>query len=261
MTVGKKNFTTIETMKRITFILTLAICLTSCDNFQTNKSVSILTGDIRADLKNLIPEGKHMADIMDGVRQSPRQATLTKKFQDGIKDNYEWFVEYIKSVPEGQPMPYNEKLNMTKEEYDELMGYLNSSEIVSTGKENIEVEIKKETIYFKAKGKLAGYDSLMIDLKSNTALYGQYKMLFSDTSNITSDKNGLRSKWKGYTWSFEEPKGLNADDLKDPGNLKMKQYKLTVGQLEKSGKTYLSLKGREIQDGAKTVDFELPIVF
>jgi hypothetical protein len=248
-------------MKRIVFILTLLTFLTGCGNSQTNNSTTQLTGDIGTDLKNLIPKGKHIADIMDGVRQNPRQATLTKKFQNGIKNNYEWFVEYMKPVPEGEPMPYHAKLGMTKEEYDELMGYLNNIEIVSTGKENIEVEIKNDTIYFKSQGKLSDYDSLKIDLKGNTVLFGQYIMPFSDTSNITNDKNGLRSKWKGYTWKFEEPNDLNLDDLKDLSNLKMKQYKFTIGRLEKNGKTYMSLKGREIEDGEKTVEFELPVIF
>jgi hypothetical protein len=41
----------------------------------------------------------------------------------------------------------------------------------------------------------------------------------------------------------------------------MKQYKLTIGKLDKNGKTYLSLKGREIENGARTVNFEIPVQF
>lgn len=40
-------------------------------------------------------------------------------------------------------------------------------------------------------------------------------MVFADTANIVDDKNGLRSKWKGYTGRFEEPNDINPDDLKD----------------------------------------------
>ena len=257
----KKPTLQFNAMKRIAFILTLTIFLASCSNSQINQNTSRLTGDIRNDLKNLLTEGSHTADIMDGIRQNPRQAALTTKLQSGIKNNYEWFVEYIKTVPEGEPMPYHAKLGMTKEEYEELMGYLNNIEILSTGKENISVELKNDTISFKSKGKLSKYDSLKIDLKNNTVLFGQYKMLFADTSDITDDKNGLRSKWKGYNWRFEEPADLTVDDLKDYGNLKVKQYTLTVGRLEKNGKTYMSLKGREVKEGVKTVDFELPVIF
>lgn len=250
-----------KAIKRIIHLIVLTIFLTSCSNSQTSKNTTQLTGDIGTDLKTLIPTGKHTADIMDGVQQNPRQATLTKKFQDGIKNNYEWFTEYMKTVPEGEPMPYHTKLGMTKEEYEELMGYLNNIEIVSTGKENIEVEIKNDTIYFKSIGKLAGFDSLKIDLKGNTVLFGQYKMQFSDTSNITNDKNGLQSKWKGYNWKFEEPTDFSLDNLKDLSTFNMKLYKVTIGRLEKNGKTYMSLKGQEVEKGEKIIEFELPIIF
>lgn len=91
--------------------------------------------------------------------------------------------------------------------------------------------------------------------------YGQYKMPFSDTINITTDKNGLRTKWKGYSWEFEEPKDIDISDLTDLESLSIKQYKFTIGRLEKDGKTFMSLKGREIEDGVKIVDFELPVRF
>jgi hypothetical protein len=257
---SNKNHATIpKSMKQTIAVLTIIVCLTGCTNSQTNTSQ--LTGDIGTDIKNLIRNGDHMVDIMDGVKQNPRQAALTVKFQGGIKKNYEWFIEYIKTVPAGEPMPFHSKLGMTKTEYDELMGYLNDIELVSTGKENIKVELNNDTIYFKAKGKLSDYNSLKIDLKSNVVILGQFKMVFADTSNVTDDKNGLRSKWKGYTWRFEEPNDLNLDDLKELGNLKMKQYKFTLGRLDKNGKTYMSLKGREIEDGVKIVDFELPVIF
>ena len=86
-------------------------------------------------------------------------------------------------------------------------------------------------------------------------------MSFADTLNITTDKNGLKSRWKGYSWKFEVPKNLDIADLKDLSTLNMIQYKFTIGRLEKNGKTYMSLKGREVEDGAKTVDFELPVQF
>jgi hypothetical protein len=232
-----------------------------CTHSQTNNSLPGFTGNIAADLKMLLPEGKHLADMMDGVKQNPRQASLSKKLQDSIQANYEWFADFLKTVPDGEPMPYHPKLGITQEEYEELMSYFKNIEIVSTGKENITIEIKNDTIYFKSRGKMADLDSLRIDLKNNTVYYGAYMMPFSDSLNIKTDKNGLRSKWKGYTWIYEEPKDLELDDLKDLSNLQMKQYKLTVGRLEKNGKTYMSLKGREIEDGAKTVEFELPVMF
>lgn len=193
-------------MKQIYYTFTLLIFLTSCANSQTTNSQKKLTGNIQSDLKTLLPNNKVTADIMDGVLQNPRQVELMKKFQSAIKENYDWFLEYMKTVPEGEPMPYNAKLGLTKEEYTELMAFMNNVEVVSTGKEEIVIEIKDNFIRFKSHNKLAGLDSLIIDLKSNIVTFGQYKMTFADTLNITTDQNGLKSKWTGYSWKFEDPK-------------------------------------------------------
>lgn len=246
-------------MKTIIALLTIIVLSTGSTNSQTNSSQ--LTGDISIDLKNLLPDGQYIADIMDGIKQSSRQVELAAKFQKNISKNYDWFVDYMKTIPEGEPMPYHKKLGLTKSEYEEFINSLNDIEIVSTGKENVMIEVKNDTINFSSKGKLSNYNLLKIDLKDNTVIYRELKMTFSDTSNITNDKNGLRSKWKGYNWKFEEPNDLSFDDLKDLENLKMKRYSLTIGRLEKNGKTFLSFKGREINVGVKIVDFELPIIF
>lgn len=248
-------------MKQTYYILTFLIFLTSCGNSQSTNSQKKLTGNIQSDLRTLLPNTKVKADIMDGVLQSPRQVELTKRFQTAIKENYDWFLEYMKTIPKGEPMPYNAKLGLTKEEYTELIGFMNNVEVVSTGKEDIFIQIKDDFIRFKSYNKLAAFDSLMIDLKKNIVIFGQYKMVFADTLNITTDQNGLKSKWTGYSWRFEDPKNLDISNLKNQSTLKMIHYKFTIGQLEKNGKTYMSLKGREVKGGTKTIDFELPVQF
>lgn len=248
-------------MKQICSLALFLIFFTMIGCSQTNISSSKLTGNIENDLRILLPTGKVHADIMDGVSQTPRQLELTKKFQTSIKQNYEWFVDYMKSIPKGQQMPYHVNLGLTKREYDELQVLMDNIEVVSTGVEDISIQIKNDIVHFKSQHKLSALDSLTIDLKRNIVSFGQLKMLIADTLNVTSEKNGLKSKWTGYSWAFEEPQNLDVNQLKDVSSLKIKQYKLTIGRLAKNGKTYMSLKGREIDGGAKIVDFELPILF
>jgi hypothetical protein len=248
-------------MKRIPYLILLLVFLTSCGHSQTNTSHDKLTGNLKRDLLLLLPNGTIKVDIMDGVHQDPRQVELSKKLQSSVKQNYVWFVDYMKTVPQGQPMPYHVNLGLTKEEYGELMGYMDNIEVVSTGAEEISIQTTDDVIHFKSRGKLSLLDSLKIDLKNNIVLFGRLKLPFGDNLNITSEKNALKSKWAGYRWVLEEPKDFGPDKLKDLNNLKMKQYKLTLGKLEKTGKTYMSLKGREIENGARTVDFEIPVLW
>lgn len=247
--------------RHTSYLILFMVFFSGCMQAQTTISDQKLTGDIKKDLISLLPIGTVKADIIDGVQQNPRQIELTKKLQSSITQNYEWFVDYMKAVPPGEKMPYHVKLGLTKEEYDELMDLMDNIEMVSTGTENIAVQIKNDIIYFKSQNKLSKLDSLTIDLKNNMVSFGQIKIPFADKLNITSDKNALKSKWMGYSWILEEPKDLDINAMKDLSNLKMRQYKLTIGRLEKNGKTYMSLKGREIENGVKTVDFELPVQF
>jgi hypothetical protein len=185
----------INLMRQIYYIITLLTFLTSYGNSQTINSKIPLTGTMKNDLKALLPTGKVNADIMDGVKQNPRQMELAKRLQISVKQNYNWFLEYMKSVPKGEPLPYNSKLGLTKEEYAELQGFMDDIETVSTGKEDMYIELKNDIINFKSNNKLSKLSSLSLDLKNNIAIFGQIKMKFSDTINVKTDKNGLKSKW------------------------------------------------------------------
>lgn len=237
------------------------LLLANCSSSQPTDKRPLITGNITTDVNNLLPEGKVQVDVMDGIKQNPRQEELTKKFQTGIQQNYEWFVDYMKTVPEGEPMPYHKNLGLAESEYKELQGYMNDIELVSSGKSDITIKKNKNIIEFTASGKLQLLEAVKIDLSKNIVVVGEYELPFSDTANITTDTNGLKSKWKGYTWKLEEPKDMDLNALKNLQSLKAKQYKFTIGRLDKTGKTFISIKGQEIENGAKQVSFELPLIF
>jgi len=248
-------------MRQIILLFSLTVFIISCRNSPLTNKPGPLTGNIKTDLEILLQKGNHIVDIMDGVKQTPRQGALMKKFQDAIATHYDWFVEYVKDVPEGQLLPYHENLGLSKEEYEEFTNYVVNMEVISSGTTDIEIRHKNDFIYFKAKGKLNELNSLRIDLKNNTVIFGDYTMKFSDSLKVTDEKNGLRTRWKGYIWKFEEPGNVTVENMKDLGNLKLKEYEFTVGRLEKNDKTYMRFKAREVEDGAKTVEFEIPISF
>lgn len=232
------------------------VLLASCKG---NKSVAqkpALTGEVKTDVVNLLPAGKVTAEVLDSIRVSPRQAELTKKFQEGVQKNETWFASYMQSVPEGQPMPYHANMGLSKAEYEELQGFAETTDVISSGNEEITIEKKGEVIEFKAQGKLEVLNHVKIDLKTNTVKVGELDLPFADKDEITTDKNGLKSKWKGYTWSFEDTNGSE-----DPQTLSAVIYKVTIGQLEKNGKTLLKIKGVEMEEGEKSVEFDLPVVF
>ncbi len=107
-------------MKKIIFILISILLLTSCGDAQSDRKLIDFTGKVENDINKFFSENSVVADIMDGIKQNPKQAELTAKFQAGIRENQEWFMVYIKTVPEGEPMPYHPNLGMTNDEYNEF---------------------------------------------------------------------------------------------------------------------------------------------
>lgn len=216
---------------------------------------------MQKDINRLLPAGEVMVDVMDSINQNQRQQELMQKFQTAVQQNYDWFVDYMKTVPTGQPMPYHKNLGLTESEYAEMQSSFNDVELFSSGKEKVTIQKENNIIQFKASGKLELLNYLKIDLNNNIVTFLNYQLSFSNTANITTETNALKSKWKGYNWKMEEPKDIDWESIKDLQTINIKQYKFTLGQLKKNNKTWLYLKGREIEKGENQVNFELSIIF
>jgi hypothetical protein len=241
-------------------IISIFYCLSSCSFSQTSKDVNKLSGNPVSDLQMLLKKGVHTANIMDSVVQTPEQLRIIMKFQKSVQANYTWYIDFLKKIPEGQPLPYDERLGITKEEYNVILTMNDHTIIVSSAKENLTITSEGNFIHFKGTGRLVVFDSIKINIKNNYIQFLKYQIPFIDTVRINNDKNGLKSKWFGYSYKLEEPKKLTPDDLKDLKNLQYKQFKLTVAQLESTGKTYLDFSATVIENGMKTVEIRVPII-
>lgn len=178
-------------------VLASILLFVNCGESQIDTTRPEITGNLRVDINNLLPEGSFVADRMDGLNQSPRRAELQLKFQEGIRENYEWFADYLKTASEGEPLPYHTNFGLTEHEYKELQGLMNDIELISTGKYEIEIIKKGSAITFKAEDKLGLLELVEVNLDGNTVIVNKFNLAFSDTVNVTDADNGMRSKWKG----------------------------------------------------------------
>lgn len=248
-------------MIRKVLIVGMFYCLSACTFSQTSKDVEKLSGNPISDLPFLLKKGTHKADIMDSIVQTPEQLRILGKFQKAIQENYTWYIEFLKTVPEGQPVPYDGKLGITQEEYKVISTMNEHTSVVPSAKEDLTIIHKDDFIYFKGTGRLMVFDSLKIDLLHNNIQFLDYQIPYSDTIRITDEKNGLKSKWFGFAYKLEVPKGLTLDDLKDLKSLNYKSFKMTIGQLERTRKPYLDFSARVIENGVKTLEIRVPVVF
>lgn len=242
-------------MKRILTVFFLS-SLIACSQPKTFER----SNDIEKDLKALLPVGFMSFDVMDQVYQSERQIELTNKFQESIRDNYEWFIEYSQQAVEpGKPMPYHENLGLTKAEYEELQGFMENIELASSRVVEYTIAHIDQKIVLEPVDTVNNL-KVVLDFAANQSFFDGQTLTFGDTIIVNDPQNGFKSEWSGYQWTFEQPSDMDMNALKDLQNLQLKQYKLTVGFLERTGKTYLQIKGREISMGIKTKDYAFPLV-
>lgn len=228
------------------------------DNFSNPKKIP-LTGDIKTDINNLLPEGHITVEVMDGIKRDMRLSELQTKYQMGAREHYDWYVDYIKNYNIGEPIPYHENFGLTPDEFKERQERIDKITFYSTGLQEIEIIKNNGIISFKADKKLKAFENVQLNLNNNTAQIGDYVLHFSDTLNINHKNNGFKSKWKGYVWSFENPPNMRLEALRNFTGLNVVQYKITVGQLE-NGNTLFSIKATEVQQGIIVLDIDLSVI-
>lgn len=235
---------------------------------QSNQAY-VITGNPQNDLKALLPNGTTKADIMDGVKASPRYLDLQNKFIIGVREHQEWFLEQQKIAEKtGKPVSYHPNLGMTEAEFNELKNLMESGtgiELVSSGTESLTIKWRGDSIKFEGTGRLNAYNNLLLIPKENIAIIGDYKLDKFDLVKVESENNAFKSKWKGYSWRYESSnKGegfSQIENMNDLQTLNMKIYKITIGQIAKDLKTYLQITESEITNGVKTRNIEIPITF
>lgn len=232
-----------------------------CRNSSSSNRNTPLSGNIKTDLDNLLPDGKVSVDIMDYLKQNPNQAALDRKLQIAIQEHGEWFAEYTKTIPKGQPMPYHKNLGLTESEYTAYQAYLKETELTSSGKADVTIKKSRNTIQFTAKGKLQFLNSVKIDFKNNLVYFGENELPFSDTLNVKSNENWLKSRWKGYRWVFDGSKNLGEIAISDLQSLNYEYYTFSIGRLEKNGKTFIDIQGQKVEKGTSKNPIELQLMF
>ncbi|MCA0447949.1 MAG: hypothetical protein LCH54_17150 [Bacteroidetes bacterium] len=228
---------------------------------QISQSHNQITGEIKRDLIALLPKGDLLVDVMDSIKADPRKLELIAKFQEAIQNNKEWYYQYSKENRTEGALRYHSNLGVTEEEYKELLNINNDFEEISTGKETIHIEYNENIIRFKSQGKLAIFNYVSIDLDNYIVKIGDEILSFKSTINVQNDNNALKSKWKGYHWRLEYTTSSPNETMPNFEIGYHKLYKFSIGVIEKTGKVFIQISGTEINNGVRTVGFDLPIIY
>lgn len=251
-------------MFKSSFVFGLTFLFLSHSFSQTKDSL-VFTKELSKDLFSFLKKGFNTYEVMNGVKADPRLNKLSKKLNASLKKNYDWYVEQVAKIPEGETLPYHENLGLTPEEYREFLSLADNITMVSTGRISTIISQVKDhnaiSIRFPATGLVNTDGPFSVTLRDSTAYYNEIQLSYAGIITVDDDNNGLRSKWAGHSFIYEMPKGLSLEDLKDPGTLNYHSCKITVALLERPNKVMISFKEKKFVNGLKTIDIDMPLVY
>ncbi|MFN3557449.1 MAG: hypothetical protein ACK4VN_15935 [Bacteroidales bacterium] len=213
-------------------------------------------------LKELLPE-QTAGVIIYGhiVIENERLLELQERFTNSIQENYDWFVEYGQN--NDLPLPYHEYMGLTIEEYNELRLLYDTTpmRLGETGRQEIQIKHNRNTISFSGTGPLEFFNQVQINLVDTTIQMVNNLLKYSHTDTVLDPNNVYQSAWFGHKWRYSYPDNMDELTAHEIKTELIQIYTFQIGKLESTGKTFFHIKGLEIINGEKYIDFEAPIMF
>jgi hypothetical protein len=174
------------------------------------------------------------------------------KVEEAARKDPEWFKEHAKNGKPGVPLPFDERLGLTKEEYDEYLKFWGKREF--KGMEAVPIRLSEGSDgrwSIIVGGRAATLSTLKFDPKADSfkSPNGELKRI----EDVNADANSTLGAWTGHEWKFEEKGSLGT--LKENfaiGKTGDKKYGLLVYRLQE-----VSDQGSKIADDGMVVRFPL----
>ncbi len=186
------------------------------------------------------------------VKQPEGIKAYLDKVNEAAKADPKWFVEYSEKATPNVPLPFHEKLGLTKKEYDEYRALWKKREFVSLQKVGIRLEKDGDEFMIRVTGKGAKISLLRFNPEKGTFRSPNGPMERLD--DIDTDPESILGGWKGQEWRYleESSLGLTKENFAvgktDDGKTGMMIYRLQD----------VSSTGRMLYDQSAVIRFALP---
>jgi hypothetical protein len=187
--------------------------------------------EFRSEIEKLLPPIECKVDVM-GVVYPERFQELNKKIQMALTTNKEWFLSYIKqNAKSGEPLPYDERMGMTKDEYAEFLSLGDKREMRKFGSAELTIRTNADTFQFNCRRDLP-LDGVKINLR-DMSITTPFAVITNPAPD-TSEGGGVIGPFSGYQWKFEK-------DDQTFNNVTTASF--LIGQAKKSGRNFIYYKG------------------
>ncbi len=151
---------------------------------------------VKGEIVMIVPPpelNKYVAKVEETARKSP--------------ENAEWFRQHAKAAKPGVPLPYDERLGLTKEEYDEYLKFWSKREFKPVEVVAIQLKSDKEGRWnINMTGGAQAITTLRYEPETDVfrSPNGELKRI----DDVNADANSTLGAWTGHEWKYEEETGL-----------------------------------------------------
>jgi hypothetical protein len=176
------------------------------------------------------------------------------RMNNAIVANKEWFQDYRnKYAATGEPLPYNERFGITREEYRKVQNLeLQPPQLVVVDSQIVTVQKDHSLIQFKSAGNTHLLDYLVIDIQHQLVMYAGDTIPFKGA--VSTSPSNPYGQWHGYTWRLERTDVAATLESNKPT---ARVIEVDLGLPPQPGKTYLRIEYQDMKAGVTTANMEL----
>jgi len=203
-------------------------------------SVTAQEAKTAAELIHLLPKDGATVDVLQ-LAPSPRSTELAKKLQNAAAKDPDWWKSHVSKAKMGQPLPYDAKMGLTKEEYQEFLDLSKKRSLTKV--KSVKVNVKRgdnlATLTFG--NALPGLSEAIINLKDDSV---KTPFGVTDTRNAVVADPGQRvtGPWDGTEWRLEQG---------SPTTGELTIVKFAIGKLKDTGRGILYYDVNQTSKGAR----------
>lgn len=175
------------------------------------------------------------------------------RFNNGIAANKEWFEQYASHAPAGQPLPYDEKFGITREEYGRIKNMdkvYPALKVVDT--QRIVVQRQQGKISFKGESDGRILDYLEFYLDKRVLVFAGDTIPFAPGANTTAV--GAYGLLDAYTWRLEK---ADATRSLQAGQLTARVVEIDLGMRQPDNKLLLHIQYQDMENGVNRANLDL----
>jgi hypothetical protein len=175
------------------------------------------------------------------------------RFDKAVAADKQWFAEYRnRFAAKGQPLPYNERMGISAEEYQRVQQLEKQKpRLVTLLQKSVTVVRDKNVLYFKGDGAIF-FAYLQMDLQQQLMIYGTDTLPY--TGMMKADQLASYQLTQGYRWRLEK---VNVKTTVRDNKVTARVVEVDMGIPAESGRTFFRIKYEDMEGGVSQTEFDL----